>query len=133
MKWKIADPHKCLNLAGAIILLVGLGSAAGIYLAAQGASNGVLGYENEGGSTYPILPDDSKQYMRGLQLYGGTANVLADALRRWFDGLWHGKSLAYTVAFITMVISAGVLYAARQSPSVLESRAGNENSRGKSG
>jgi hypothetical protein len=132
MRWKTADPHKCLNLIGAIVLVVGLLSAASIYLMARGESSGVLGYEDGGGSAaYPIMPDDSKQYIRGLQLYGGTANVLADELRRWFDGLWHGKSLAYTVAFITIVISAGLIYAANHLPPRPEPQASGECSRGK--
>jgi hypothetical protein len=133
MKWKISDPRVFLTYMGVIVLMVGLVSAAFIYRIAVSESDGVVGYENEGGATYPVMPDDSKQYLRGLQLYGGTANVLADDLRRWFDGLWHGKSLAYTVAFITIVISAGALYAARQMPSRLQSGARSDSSSGKSG
>jgi hypothetical protein len=112
MEWDVDWVRKCLTFAGVIILVVGLGSAALIYLKAPSYMGSVLGYDSEGGYEYPIMPDDSKQYIRGLELYGGTANVLADDLRRWFDGLWHGKSLAYIVAFITIVISAGVLYVA---------------------
>jgi len=133
MKLKIADPHMYLRLIGAIILLVGLGSAALIYLTARGESGGLLGYEDAGGGTYPIMPDDSKQYLRGLQLYGGTANVLADEFRRWFDGLWHGKSLALTVAFITIAISSGVFYAAKRLLSRSKSHAGGQSNGDKSG
>jgi hypothetical protein len=31
-----------------------------------------------------------------------------DELRRGFIGLWHGKSLAFTVACITVLVSFGV-------------------------
>jgi hypothetical protein len=133
MKWKIRDPQLFLNCTGLLILFVGLVSAAFIYRIADSPPRAVLGYESDGGATYPIMPDDSKQYLRGLEMYGGTANVLADDLRRWFDGLWHGKSLAYTVAFITIVISAGALYAARQIPSSLKPEGRSENGSGKSG
>jgi len=107
MKWKIADLHTCLNLISAIILLVGLGSAILIYLKAENNSSAVLGYEEEGGSIYPIFPEDSKKYLRDLELYGGKANVLMDELRRGFAGLWHGRSLAFTIACITIFISFG--------------------------
>jgi len=127
MGWKIEDPRRFLNLIGLIVLLAGLCSAASIYLTARSTSVGVLGYENEGGAEYPIMPDDSKQYLRGLELYGGTANVLSDQLRRWFDGLWHGRSLSYTVAFITILVSAGLFYAANQL------QPGDESSRDESG
>ncbi len=106
----------CLNFIAAIVLGVGLASSALIYHSAAGNSDSIFGYEDEGGTAYPVNPDDSKQYLRGLELYGGTANVLADDLRRWFEGLWHGESLAFTVAFLTIIISAGFFYAARHSP-----------------
>jgi hypothetical protein len=129
MKWKITDLHICLNLISAIILLVGLGSAILIYRAAENNSYGVLGYEEGGGSVYPIMPEDSKKYLRDLQLYGGKANVLMDELRRGFVGLWHGKSFAFTVACITIFISFGVFYAANHLPSHPKSDVPRENNR----
>lgn len=129
MKWKIADRHTCLNLIGAIILLVGLGSAILIYRTAENGSNGVLGYTEGDGSVYPIRPEDSKKYLRDLELYGGKANVLADEFRRWFIGLWHGESLAFTVACITIFISLGFFYAGRHLPSNSKSDIPSENHR----
>jgi hypothetical protein len=117
MKWTTANLDRWLYFISGIILLAGLGSAVMIYDSSLDRSTSVLGYEDVGGSVYPILPDDSKQYLRGLELYGGTANVLADELRRWFAGLWHGKSLAFTVACITILISSGLFYTARHLPS----------------
>ena len=121
MKGKIADLHTCLNLIGAIFLLVGLGGAILIYRTAQNDSNSVLGYEVGDGSAYPVRPEDSKKYLRDMELYGGRANVLMDEFRRWFIGLWHGESLAFTVAGITIFISSGVFYAAHRLPSGLKS------------
>jgi hypothetical protein len=132
MKWKIADLHSCLNFISAVILLVGLGSAILIYRTARSDSGNVMGYEHEGGSVYPIMPEDSKQYLRGLALYGGTANVLADKFRRWFDGLWHGKSLAFTVGCIAIFISSGIFYVANRSASSQKSDVRSENNRDKS-
>lgn len=129
MKWKIADLHTCLNLISAIILLVGLASAILIYRKAENNSYAFLGYEEEGGSVYPIIPEDSKKYLRDLELYGGKANVLMDELRRGFAGLWHGKSLAFTIACITIFISFGVYYAANHSLSRLKTNVPSENNR----
>jgi hypothetical protein len=112
MKWKITNLLTHPYLITAIILLVGLGSAVLIYLTAESASDSVLGYEVIGRNVYPITPEDSKMYKHDMELYGGKANVLADELRRWFVGLWHGKSLAFTVACITVVISFGVFFVA---------------------
>jgi len=129
MKWKMADLRTCLNLISAIILLVGLGSAILIYRTTESSSSAVLGYEEQGGSVYPIMPEDSKRYLRDLELYGGKANVLMDELRRGFVGLWHGKLLAVTVACIAIFISFGFFYAANHFPSRLKYDIPDENNR----
>ena len=129
MKWKISDPQTCLNLISVIILLVGLGSAVLIYRTVGNDSNGVLGYEIIGGQAYPISPEDSKMYRHDLELYGEKAAVLSDEFSRWFVGLWHGKSLAFTVAYITLFISFVVFYIANHLPSRLKSDARSESNR----
>ena len=117
MKWKTIDRNTCLHLLSALILVVGLSSALLIYRTAENHPRGALGYEEAGGSVYPVMPGESKKYLRDMELYGGKANVIADEMRRWFVGLWQGRSLAYTVACIAIVISFGVFYAANHVPS----------------
>jgi hypothetical protein len=129
MKWKITDLHTCFNLISAIILLVGLGSAVLIYQTAETDLSSVLGYEIAGESVYPIMPENSKMYKHDLELYGGKAAVLADEFRRWFVGLWHGKSLAFTVAFISIFISFVIFFAANHLPPRLKSDVRSENNR----
>ncbi len=129
MKWKTTNLQTRLYLFSLIILLVGLGSALLLYLTAGNGSDSVLGYAVEGGNVYQIMPENSKMYKHDLELYGGKANVLADELREWFVGLWHGKSLAYTVACISIFISFGFFFVARHSPSDLQSGAGDEDNR----
>lgn len=87
------------------ILLVGLASALSIYLTAESDDGSGSGYE---------LPttENSKMYVHDLELYGGKANVLAEELRSWFTGLWHGKSLAFTIACITIFVSYGFFFVA---------------------
>jgi hypothetical protein len=96
---------------------------------AESYSNGVLGYEEGGGSVYPIIPEDSKKYLRDLEYYGGKGNVLADEFRRGFVGLWHVKSLAFTVGCIAILIFFGVFYAANHLPSRLKSDVPEESNR----
>jgi len=112
------NPRTSLYLLSGIILLAGLGSAALIYRAAANANTpgSVLGYVEGDGSVYPVMPEDSKKYLRDMELYGGKANVLADELRRWFAGLWQGKSLAYTIACISALLALGVFSAALRLP-----------------
>ncbi len=82
-----------IRLVTTSLLAVGLGSAAAIYLTALPKAANPLGYE----------PEDTKKYLRDLELYGGKVNVLATEFMRWLDGLWHGRSLAFTVAWLTII------------------------------
>jgi hypothetical protein len=129
VKWTSADLRICLNLISAIILLVGLGTAIYIYQTADSDSGTVLGYQIIGGTVYPIMPENSKIYKHDLELYGGKAAVLADEFRRWFIGLWQGKSLALSIAVITIFISLSGFFTARHLPSRSESDADAENNR----
>lgn len=118
---KTSDTRSILNSIGILILVVGIISAVIIYHAANDQPYDILGYTVEGGSVYATRPDDSRKFLRDLQLYGGKANVIAYEFREWFWGLWYGKSLAYTVAFICVLVSAGFFYAARLFPDNTES------------
>jgi hypothetical protein len=79
---------------------VGLASAIWIYLSATPPTDDVLDIEN------------SKQYLHALELYGGKANVLAVKVTQWFNTLWHGTRLAYTVACATLLLAGAVWFAA---------------------
>jgi hypothetical protein len=90
-----------LRFVAASILVVGLASAIWIYLAAAPAT----------GEPF----EESKQYLRTLELYGGKANVLATELRQWLESLWHGTRLAYTVACATVLLAGVFWFAAAAS------------------
>ncbi len=94
--------RKPAYLASAIILAAGLAVSVIIYLTAGAAPETVLG---------PGFY--SKEYLRELETYGGTLNVLAAEFMQWFDGLWRGRQLAFTAAFISVIISFFVFLAGR--------------------
>jgi hypothetical protein len=54
-------------------------------------------------------------YLRSLKVYGGQFGVLADEIRRWLITLWQGKTLAYTVASITIIVALA-LYVIASDP-----------------
>jgi len=70
-------------------------------------------------------------YRHNLEVYGGKLNVIMDDFRRWFDGLWHGKSLAFIVSCTTIVISFGFFYTVNYLIPRLKSAATRENNRDK--
>src|ERR1700680_5014027 len=97
MRWQRLRRSTVLRTISAAILIGGLAAAIVIYANAGPAPEYPLGSD----------PEDSKVYLRQLELYGGKANVLAVELRQWFDGLWHGRSLAFTVAVLAALAGAG--------------------------
>ncbi len=61
-------------------------------------------------------PEDSKQYVREMELYGGKANLLAGELREWLGGLWHGRSLAFTLLALSALVAGAVRFALTPTP-----------------
>jgi hypothetical protein len=88
-----------LRFVAVATMVVGFASAIWIYLNAASSAGDTLGYN----------PEETKQYLRAMELYGGKANVMAAELRQWFASLWHGTRLAYTVACATTLL-AGVFW-----------------------
>ena len=76
---------------------------------------------------YPIMPENSKLYRHNLEVYGGKFTVIMDDFRRWFIGLWHGKSLALIIAFTTLIISLAFFYAANYLRQTLKFDVHHEN------
>jgi len=86
------------------VLVLGLASALGIYLAARDAVPSAALAEMHG----------SKPYVHQLERFGGKAAVLFDELNRWFAGLWEGRQLGITVAWLTLAVSSLMLLVARR-------------------
>jgi len=119
MKWK-NNPQTLLYLSSAIILFAGMASSIYIYLTAEIGSDPASGYEVQ----------ETKKYLRDLEVYGGKANVLAVEFMQWFKSLWQGQSLAYTIGCITILISLGLFLAAYHWECDLESEDRDEDKRG---
>ncbi len=86
------------------IALLGFGSALAIFLTAP--PDEPPGWD----------PMQSKQYLRQLEIIGGKSAVFGAELQEWFSSLWHGENLAFTVAFLTLVVVSVYLFASRPLP-----------------
>ena len=95
-----------LHQIAAIILLIGLTSSVLIYLYAE---------KNEQ-STLITQFEHSKRYRHDLELTGGKAMVALSNSMKWFEGLWKGKTLAFTVAGLSIFSSLVVFFIAHTSP-----------------
>jgi hypothetical protein len=121
MNKKNTKLQRYLYLTSAVILLAGLSCALMIYQTARNQLNDERGYEIVGGFIYSSTGENTKKYVHDLQLYGGNASVLADEFMHWFAGLWHGESLAFTIAWIAILSSLGIFIIARKLPTRSES------------
>jgi hypothetical protein len=106
----ISTPQKRLYLIGALVLALGLGTAALIYFDAEDNAEVALGYDMVNGVAYPISAKDSKAFQRDVRLYGGKFALLSDELSDWFGSLWRGRRLAFTVAALSVLLSAGLVF-----------------------
>ena len=102
------SPAKILQLCGAAVLVLGLIAAAVIYATAGDDSDGAIGYEVVNGVVSPVASGETKRYRHDLERYGGKMAVVTDEFANWFSTLWHGRSLAITVALLCVVLSAAI-------------------------
>jgi hypothetical protein len=80
---------------GAAILLAGLVSAALVYVFAA-----------DDGDTDPAHDiTNQKMYQHNLEVMGGKFAVLSVRFTQWLGSLWHGRTLAYTVAALALAIA----------------------------
>jgi hypothetical protein len=107
-----------LIICAVLVAVVGLASALLIYLTAGPDRDPDENVQTivVDGKTFRIPLASTKTYRRDLQRFGGGAAVLSDDLERWIGGLWHGRSLAVTVAWITAFVSLGLFAVARLMP-----------------
>jgi hypothetical protein len=100
----IFHPHSTfqtrIKLLASFILLAGVASSIFIYQNAQNIPSG-----------YDLAV--SRKYLSNLEVYGGMKNVLLADLTDWFCGLWQGKDLAFTIAYLAVIVSAGLFFFAK--------------------
>jgi hypothetical protein len=90
---------------GAVILSAGLLVAALVYATTAPDD------PNDPASIL-VMPRETKSYEYQMEVIGGKSNVLAAEFREWFDGLWHGRRLALTLAVLSIGASLGCFFVA---------------------
>ncbi len=91
--------HDC----GVAILLGGLIGAVLIYVFA----------DTDGAPDSAREIVSGRMYQHNVELMGGKFAVYADQFSQWFAGLWQGRSLAFTVATLTVAIALACFGVAR--------------------
>lgn len=96
------------------MLAVGLAGAAWVYAAALRAESEAPRATQ--GAVLLMSPEYSKKFLRDLEVYGGKANVLMFKFRAWLEGLFQGKSLAFIIAGLSLLIAAALFHAGLRGP-----------------
>jgi hypothetical protein len=105
MSWRVLKRRSRFDIIRGI-LMVGLASAVAVYFTAVNPADNPLGNPQ----------DDSKIYRRTMEMVGGQANLVAGDITGWVTGLWHGKTLAYTLAVLTLVVAYGFFFVTEDLP-----------------
>ena len=108
----LVDPRHLRWLSYATLIL-GLLSAVFLYVTASPPPQHPLEYD----------PFASKKYVRDLEIYGGKINVIVVKFRQSLHKLWQGKNLAYTIAFLTVLVASLCWYMGSHAASHLETHA----------
>ncbi len=122
MKWKTMSAEARVRFVTVAILVAGFATAIVIYFV-NAAPVDASGYRLE----------DSKKYVREMEIYGGKMNVLASELGNWFSGLWHGRTLAFTVAVISVLVALAYRLLAMPAPSTTHRDAAHQANGAKAG
>jgi hypothetical protein len=97
---------KRLDIAALAIFLIGTCASAAIYLFAAPTEQNTLVNEFQ----------NSKVYRHSLEAYGGKLSIVSDDLAGWFSSLWQGKTLAFTIASLSIAVALLLFWAARRIP-----------------
>ena len=95
------------------MLAAGLAAGAALYFAAGDDPVDPGAYVIVGDTAYPVDPTTSKSYVLQLESFGGKSAVLFDEMNRWFESLWHGKSLGFTVGALGVLAALGLFLVSR--------------------
>ena len=85
--------HVVAYYCSAAILLVGLVAAVLVYILADEDPDDAAEIVN------------ARMYQHNLEVIGGKFAVYLDEFNRWFAGLWHGKTLAYTIGVLAIALA----------------------------
>jgi hypothetical protein len=92
------SPHLIAYYCGAAVLVVGVVSAALVYI-----------FADDGDVDLEAELANARMYQHNLEVVGGKFAVYLDEFNRWFASLWHGRTLAYTIAVLAIVVAAACI------------------------
>lgn len=102
-----AKPWDRPSKIAVVMLIVGLATSVAVYLTAAPDEDDPL-HDFE----------QTKKYFADVERAGGKTALFSAELSRWFSGLWHGQSLAFTIAILTTVAAVGYVFVARRLASL---------------
>ena len=77
-----------------------------------GLSAALVVFATAGPDEETLLSTDQRAYDYNVERLGGKATLFAIHVDQWFSSLWHGRSLALTIAVLTLAFSSVGLWLA---------------------
>ena len=94
--------YEVVRLWGFAVLVLGLVAATLVYVFAADDQDAEAAREIAEG----------RMYQHDLEVMGGKMMVYLAQFNDWFASLWHGTSLAFTLAVLSVVIALGLFWIA---------------------
>jgi hypothetical protein len=92
----MSSTPRLVQRIGLVLIATGLIAGAGVYIAASAdPDSDAIAQQRE---------------MQQVARLGGTATVQTVKFNLWLASLWHGQSLAYTLALLGLVLGGGFWY-----------------------
>lgn len=95
---------KRLSISATLTLLAGVVASTAVFLTASPDEQNSLVTEFR----------NSKACRHELEAYGGKLSLIADELCRWFNSLWKGENLAFTIAAASAAVACLLYFIARR-------------------
>jgi hypothetical protein len=109
-----ARMRSALNLAGLLILIAGLTSAAFIWRAHQ---NDIEKEDEQlANPAAPLALSDSRKQSRQIEIYYGKTGVLFERWSEKLQTLSHGKPLAKVIVVVSLITAASCFLTATRVP-----------------
>jgi hypothetical protein len=100
-----SQPVNVSRLRRAALAILALGLLAGLtiyFTASPGNAADGLRYQIVNGQTFAV---DNSREMQELARLGGKSAVMAYQFSQWFDSLWRGQRLAFTVTLLCAAVA----------------------------
>lgn len=103
-----------LNVGALVVLVAGLALAVAVFATRAKDETQATSYEDVNGVSIAIKAQQDQRYRFEVERLGGKMGLMIADFNDWFQGLWRGRTLAYTLAVLTLICAGILRFVARE-------------------